>query len=213
MASKMIMVCGGAGFVGSHLVDRLIAEGHEVEVVDNLSSGSLTNLADARNAAGRFKFQNIGIESREFSELVSLRRPQIIINLATFSPVHAHLNGALSSLQLSVAILEAARLGGVEKVITALPSGLLYGEVAARDLPIKEGHINDPRTSEEVLARAAADIHSVYRERHGVEFTVLAIGKCLWPSTEDSRWRRCCICRCIGEWSRTNCSWQWKTNT
>ena len=75
MASKMIMVCGGAGFIGSHLVDRLIAEGHEVEVVDNLSSGSLTNLADARNATGRFKFQNIGIESREFSELVSLRRP------------------------------------------------------------------------------------------------------------------------------------------
>ena len=177
----MIMVCGGAGFVGSHLVDRLIAEGHEVEVVDNLSSGSLTNLADARNAAGRFKFQNIGIESREFSELVSLRRPQIIINLATFSPGHSHLNGALSSLQLSVAILEAARLGGVEKVITALPSGLLYGEVAARDLPIKEGHINDPRTSEEVLARAAADIHSVYRERHGVEFTVLAIGNVYGP--------------------------------
>jgi UDP-glucose 4-epimerase len=181
MASKTIMVCGGAGFVGSHLVDRLIAEGHEVEVVDNLSSGSLTNLADARNATGRFKFQNIGIESREFSELVSLRRPQIIINLATFSPVHAHLNGALSSLQLSVAILEAARLGGVEKVITALPSGLLYGEVAVRDLPIKEGHINDPRTSEEVLARAAADIHSVYRERHGVEFTVLAMGNVYGP--------------------------------
>ena len=36
MASRTIMVCGGAGFVGSHLVDRLIAEGHEVEVVDNL---------------------------------------------------------------------------------------------------------------------------------------------------------------------------------
>ena len=181
MASKKIMVCGGAGFIGSHLVDRFIAEGHEVEVVDNLSSGSLTNLADARNATGRFKFQNIGIESPEFSELVSLRRPQMIINLATFSPVQAHLNGALSSLQLSVSILEAARLGGVGKVVTALPSGLLYGEVAVRDLPIKEGHINDPRTSEEVLARAAADIHSVYRERHGVEFTVLAMGNVYGP--------------------------------
>lgn len=186
MASKMIMVCGGAGFIGSHLVDRLIAEGHEVEVVDNLSSGSITNLADARNAAGRFKFQNIGIESREFSELVSLRRPRIIINLATFSPTHAHLNGALSSLQLSVSILEAARLGGVEKVITALPSGLLYGEVAARDLPIKEGHMNDPRTSEEVLARAATDIHSVYRERHGVEFTILALGNVYGPRQRAS---------------------------
>ena len=61
MASRKILVCGGAGFIGSHLVDRLLAEGHEVDVVDDLSTGSLTNLAEARNATGRFKFQNISI--------------------------------------------------------------------------------------------------------------------------------------------------------
>ncbi len=42
------MVTGGAGFIGSNLVDRLLAEGHDVEVVDDLSTGSLANLADAR---------------------------------------------------------------------------------------------------------------------------------------------------------------------
>ena len=78
-------------------------------------------------------------------------------------------------MQSTVAVLEAARLGGVSKVITGIPAALLYGEVTARDLPIKEGHINDSRTSEEVLGRAAADIHGVYRDRHGVEFTVLAM--------------------------------------
>lgn len=169
------MVCGGAGFIGSHLVDRFIAEGHEIDVVDNLSSGSLTNLADARIATGRFKFQNISVESPEFSELVSLRRPDAIINLAVFTPSLSHLNGSMAALQVSVAILEAARIGNISKVVTALPAGLLYGEVAARDLPIKEGHLADPRSSEEVLARAVADIHAVYRERHGVEFTVLAM--------------------------------------
>jgi UDP-glucose 4-epimerase len=46
------MVTGGAGFIGSTLVDRLLAEGHEVDVVDDLSSGSLANLADARASAG-----------------------------------------------------------------------------------------------------------------------------------------------------------------
>jgi UDP-glucose 4-epimerase len=61
MAAKKVLICGGAGFIGSHLVDRFIAEGHEVDVVDNLSTGSLVNLAEARNAAGRFKFQNIAI--------------------------------------------------------------------------------------------------------------------------------------------------------
>jgi UDP-glucose 4-epimerase len=181
MASKKILVCGGAGFIGSHLVDRFIAEGHEVDVVDNLSTGSLVNLADARNAAGRFKFQNIAIESNEFAELVSLRRPNVIVNLVSFSPSHAHLHGALSSMELSVCVLEAARLAGVEKVVSAIPGGLLYGEVAVRDLPIKEGHLNDARIGEEVFARAASDIHSVYRERHGVEFTVLAMGNVYGP--------------------------------
>lgn len=80
------MICGGAGFIGSYLVDRFMAEGHEVDVVDDLSTGSLANLAEARNASGRFKFQNISVLSTEFAELVSLRRPSVIVNLAVFSP-------------------------------------------------------------------------------------------------------------------------------
>ena len=174
-ATRKIMICGGAGFIGSYLVDRFMAEGHEVDVVDDLSTGSLANLAEARNASGRFKFQNISVLSAEFAELVSLRRPSVIVNLAVFSPSQSHLNGAMTALQSTLAVLEAARLGGVSKVITGIPAALLYGEVTARDLPIKEGHLNDSRTSEEVLARAAADVHGVYRDRHGVEFTVLAM--------------------------------------
>jgi UDP-glucose 4-epimerase len=174
-ATRKIMICGGAGFIGSYLVDRFMAEGHEVDVVDDLSTGSLSNLAEARNASGRFKFQNISVLSAEFSELVSLRRPSVIVNLAVFSPSQSHLNGAIAAMQSTLAVLEAARLGGVSKVITGIPAALLYGEVTARDLPIKEGHLNDSRTSEEVLARAASDVHSVYRDRHGVEFTVLAM--------------------------------------
>jgi len=173
--TRKIMICGGAGFIGSYLVDRFMAEGHEVDVVDDLSTGSLANLAEARNASGRFKFQNISVLSSEFTELVSLRRPSVIVNLAVFSPSQSHLNGAMTAMQSTLAVLEAARLGGVSKVITGIPAALLYGEVTARDLPIKEGHLNDSRTSEEVLARAAADVHSVYRDRHGVEFTVLAM--------------------------------------
>lgn len=172
---RHIMVCGGAGFIGSHLVDRLLAEGHEVDVVDDLSTGSLTNLNESRSGSGRFKFQNISVASPEFSELVSLRRPSVIVNLSGFAPSQMHLAGASHSLATTIAVLEAARRGAVSKVVTAIPAHLLYGEVAVRDLPIKEGHINDARTTEEVLGRAAADMHHVYRDRHGVEFTVLAM--------------------------------------
>ena len=181
MGPKKILVCGGAGFIGSHFVERLIAEGHEVDVVDNLSTGSLANLAEARSTTGRLKIQNIAIESPEFAELVSLRRPEVMVNLAVFCPSQLHTNGAITSMQSTVAVLEAARLAGVSKVITAMPAALVYGEVASRDLPIKEGHLNNPRTSEEVLGRAAAELHTVYRERHGVEFTVLAMGNVYGP--------------------------------
>jgi UDP-glucose 4-epimerase len=175
-SSRHIMVCGGAGFIGSHLVDRLLVEGHEVDVVDDLSTGSFTNLSESRSGSGRLKFQNISVTSAEFSELVSLRRPSVIVNLAAFTPSQMHLAGASNSLAITIAVLEAARRGAVSKVVTAIPARLVYGEVAARDLPIKEGHINDARTTEEVLGRAATDMHHVYRDRHGVEFTVLAMG-------------------------------------
>lgn len=170
------MVCGGAGFIGSHVVDRFLAEGHEVDVVDDLSSGALANLQDARGVAGRFKFQNIAVESDEFTPLVAMRKPDVIVNLVSFAPARNHLSGSLSSVNVAVAVLEAARVSNVGKVVATIPAALLYGEVAARDLPIKEGHISDPRTTGQVLARASAELHTVYRERHGVEFTVLAMG-------------------------------------
>ncbi|MEY4392318.1 MAG: UDP-glucose 4-epimerase [Actinomycetota bacterium] len=175
MRNSRIMVCGGAGFIGSHLVDRLIEDGHEVDVVDNLDTGSLSNLAGARSATGRFKFQNVAVDSPEFAELVSLRRPEIIFNLVSLSPAMCHLSGGLSSVKIATTILEASRLAAVTKVISVLPSSLLYGEVAAKDIPIKEGHFTEPRTAEEVFARAISDLHMVYRDRHGVEFTVLAV--------------------------------------
>ena len=73
------LVTGGAGFVGSHLVDRLLAEGHAVEVVDDLSTGSLANLGEARananRSAGELKFHHLDVQAAELQELLGRRRP------------------------------------------------------------------------------------------------------------------------------------------
>ena len=62
------MVCGGAGFIGSHLVERLLANGNSVDVVDDLSTGSLANLADARGMGGNLRFHHLDVASLEFGE-------------------------------------------------------------------------------------------------------------------------------------------------
>src|SRR5215216_6676929 len=82
-----VLVIGGAGFIGSHLVDRLIAEGRSVDVVDDLSTGSLGNLAAARTEASRLEVGELHIHtldacSDDLGTLIALRRPREIFHLA-----------------------------------------------------------------------------------------------------------------------------------
>ena len=74
-----VFVCGGAGFIGSHLVERLLADGHTVDVVDDLSTGSLANLSVARTLGGALKFHHLDISTVEFAELVGLRQPDVTV--------------------------------------------------------------------------------------------------------------------------------------
>src|SRR5215469_542935 len=81
------LVTGGAGFIGSNLVDRLLAEGHQVEVVDDLSTGSLANLADARRSSdGRLTFHQLDIRDRSLSDVLKRFRPQVVYHLAAPAP-------------------------------------------------------------------------------------------------------------------------------
>jgi len=77
------LVVGGAGFVGSHVVDRLLAEGHTVDVVDDLSTGSLSNLAVARaEHVGALKFHNVDVRQPELADLLGRLRPEVAVHLA-----------------------------------------------------------------------------------------------------------------------------------
>jgi UDP-glucose 4-epimerase len=185
---RRVMICGGAGFLGSHLADHLLADGDEVDVVDDLSCGSLVNLADARTAAGRFKFQNAVVGSESFAELVARRRPEVIVNLVCLVPSRRGPEEVLASLPLAAAVLEAARHNAVQKVVTTLPAKSVYGEMPSKAQPVKEGHFGEARTVDQVVARAVADLHTVYRDSHAVEFTVLATGHVYGPRQrpEDS---------------------------
>src|ERR1700712_3719679 len=75
------LVTGGAGFLGARLTSRLVAEGHEVDVVDDLSTGSLANLAEARSGGG-MRFHQLDVRAPGLVDLFERRRPEVIFHLA-----------------------------------------------------------------------------------------------------------------------------------
>ena len=170
-----VLVTGGAGFIGSHLVDRLLADGHNVEVVDDLSVGSLANLSEARAIGSGLRFHHLDILAPEFSELISIRQPSVIYHLALLPPSQTTTGEFLASASLLLTVLEAAQKHKIKKVVVALPANLVYGEVPARQLPVKEGRKPEPMGVAYVMANALIDLLTVYRESYDVEFTALAM--------------------------------------
>ncbi len=181
-----VMVLGGAGFIGSHLVERLLAEGHVVDVVDDLSSGSLANLSEARVVGGELKIHTLTATMHEFTELMVLRAPEVVYHLGCMPPGVDIAYGAADGVSSTLAVLEAARRlgdrGGVTpKVVLAVSAVALYGEVASKDLPLKEGVAWSPVGVRGVVSQAIVELLGVYREQHDVEFTVLALANVYGP--------------------------------
>lgn len=187
---RPVLVIGGAGFLGSHLVDRLLVEGDAVDVVDDLSTGSLATLADARAAArdyeGQLHIQTLDACTPEFADLVALRRPTIIYHLALLGGHDAPALEHGRSFTSVLGVLEAGRRAGVEKVVVALPATALYGHPSGRDLPVKEGPL-EARGVRGAVAKAIVDLLVAYREAHAVEFTALAVASVYGPRQRPGR--------------------------
>ncbi|MEZ5311763.1 MAG: GDP-mannose 4,6-dehydratase [Microthrixaceae bacterium] len=181
-----VLVTGGAGFIGSNLVDRLMAEGHSVDAVDNLSSGRLSNLADARASAdGEFSFHQIDIRDANTAELIEKRAPEVVFHLAAQIDVRISVQDpvldAMINIIGSLNVLEGARRAGARKVVFASSGGTIYGEVDAEDLPVTEAHAQNPVSPYGVSKKATSDYLNAYRELHQIEFTSLALANVYGP--------------------------------
>jgi UDP-glucose 4-epimerase len=181
-----MMVTGGAGFIGSHLVDRLLVEGHEVDVVDDLSSGSLANLATARATAGHgLTIHQLDITDPSLVDLMGRRRPQVVYHLAAQKDVRVSARepvyDATVNIIGSLHVLEGARAGGTERIVYSGSGGTLYGEPADVDLPVRESHPHRPLSPYGVSKKAAIDYLVAYRELYAIEFCALALANVYGP--------------------------------
>jgi UDP-glucose 4-epimerase len=131
-----ILVTGGAGFIGSHVVDAYVAQGHEVIVVDDLSNGK------RENVTGRAHIVHLDIRDPALGKVFASYRPQVVNHHAAQIDVRRSVQDPAFDAEVNVLgtlrVLEQCRRSGVHRLIFASTGGAIYGE--PKYLPMDENH-------------------------------------------------------------------------
>jgi UDP-glucose 4-epimerase len=183
-AAMRALVTGGAGFIGSHVVDALLARGDEVRVIDDLSSGRRENLETAL-AAGAQLIEG-SITDRELIDSVfGELRPEAVYHLAAQIDVRVSVADPVFDLDLNVGgtirLLEALRRQGSGKLVFASTGGAIYGEGDGRRLPFAEDDECRPDAPYGQSKLAAEGYIGLYRRLHDVDAVALRLGNVYGP--------------------------------
>lgn len=177
-------ITGGAGFIGSTLADRLLADGWSVDVADDLSSGALANLADARAVGDRrFSFHRIDIRNAAITELIESRRPDVVFHLAAQADVRVSVAkpqfDAEVNLLGALNVFQGALGAKVAKVVFASSGGTIYG--TPTQIPTPETHPQRPESPYGVAKKAGGDYLHYYRQIHGLNYAATAFSNVYGP--------------------------------
>jgi UDP-glucose 4-epimerase len=178
------IVTGGAGFIGSHLVDALLERGASVLIVDDLSTGCRENLASALAGGAELEISDV-TEASSMQALVSRFAPDAVFHLAAQVDVRRAVRepgfDATVNIAGTIAMLEAVRQAGVPRFLFASTGGAIYGEGAGRDLPLGEGASTVPDSPYGQSKMAAEEYVDFYRRVHGVQSVSLRLGNVYGP--------------------------------
>ncbi|MGH2925024.1 MAG: NAD-dependent epimerase/dehydratase family protein [Solirubrobacterales bacterium] len=178
------LVTGGAGFIGSHLVDALVERGDEVAVIDDLSTGRRENLGGALTAGAELLEIDVG-DADSVSRAFDERRPELIFHLAAQIDVRRSVADPIYDLNVNVAgtlnLLEAARRSGAGRFLLASTGGAIYGEGAGLELPLDETAACRPDAPYGQSKFAAEGYVSLYGRLHGLSGTALRLGNVYGP--------------------------------
>jgi UDP-glucose 4-epimerase len=176
------LVTGGAGFIGSNLVDALLARGDQVTVVDDLSSGRRGNLGGALQAGARLQKADVR-DARALERAFASAQPEAVFHLAAQIDVRRSVEDPIADAQVNVlgtiAVLEAARRHGARRVVNSSTGGGLYGE--ADRLPTPEAHPIQPLAPYGQAKLAAEGYCELYARLHGLSTVSLRYGNVYGP--------------------------------
>lgn len=177
-----ILVTGGAGFIGSHVVDAYIAAGHEVVVVDDLSTGKRENVNP------RARLYPLDLREERLEEVFEAEKPDVVNHHAAKASVRESMVEPVLYADVNVSgslkLLELCRKYAVNKFIYASTGGALYGD--PQYLPADETHPIGPLDPYGVSKAAFEYYLPLYRKYHGVNFTILRYANIYGPRQDPN---------------------------
>lgn len=180
-----VVVTGGAGFIGSNLVDALLEKGHTVTVVDNLSTGKFENLLKVKDAAreNRFSFLQVDIREQALRAAFVGREQDAVIHLAAQPDVRFSVRNPVEDADVNILgtvnLLKTAVDNGVKRFIYTSSGGCVYGE--PESLPVDEGAPRRPDSPYGVSKNVAEEYIRYYRRSKGLSFCTLALANVYGP--------------------------------
>ncbi|QWR77591.1 NAD-dependent epimerase/dehydratase family protein [Candidatus Magnetomonas plexicatena] len=164
-----ILVTGGAGFIGSNVVDGYINEGHEVVIIDNLSTGKMENVNK------KAKFYLMDLCSKECSKVFEIERPDVVNHHGAQISVPASVDNPMFDANINILgflnIMQLSVKFGVKKFIFISSGGAVYGE--AGDTPASESAPTTPLSPYAITKLSAEYYLNFYRHQYGLNYTVL----------------------------------------
>ncbi len=172
-----ILVTGGAGFIGSHIVDLYLKNGHEVVVVDDLSTGVRENIDR------RAKFYHMAIEDEQLEDVFSKERPDVLNHQAAQVDVRVSIADPVADANVNILatlkLFEVARKHQIKKIIFASSGGAVYGE--QESFPADENHPTNPGNPYGITKLAIEKYLSFYEKAYQIPFVALRYANVYGP--------------------------------
>ena len=176
------VVTGGAGFIGSNLVDALVERGDEVTAIDNLSTGRRDNLAGALERGVRLVEADIR-DGAAMREVIGAAQPEVVFHLAAQIDVRKSVADPATDAAINVLgtvnVLDAARDAGARRVVNTSSGGAIYGE--AQQMPAPESHPIVPEAPYGLSKYCAEQYCEIYTRMHGLSVVSLRYGNVYGP--------------------------------
>ncbi len=172
-----ILVSGGAGFIASHLTDKLIEKGHQVVVIDNLSTGKKENLNP------KAKFYEADICNSEIAQIFQEEKPEIVFHFAAQIDVRESVKDPIQDAKVNILgslnLLQNCQKNGVKKFIFASSGGAIYGDTDV--IPTPETHSENPESPYGICKLTVEKYLHFFKETFGLNYTALRLANIYGP--------------------------------